>query len=254
MRRIWKNFVGYVLLVASCAGCADNATGPVVTPEITVIYANQDISVDGQLTESVWQKAPVYRLLVPGAQGSQTLESGKVCLAWNERYLFLAVRFVDSDILATGQEDQLPHFSLGDVAEFFLWPQDQTWYWEVFATPLGKKSFFFFAGGGSLKSLGDCQEIKVTARMEGTVNNWHDRDCSWSAEVAIPWTTLTADGKPSPRGPWRFLAGRYNWSRYLPRTELSSFPLLPKVDFHDRGNYARLRFQNSDGKEVQIPR
>ena len=48
------------------------------------------------------------------------VESGKVRLLWNEKYLYIGLDFVDTDIVAEGQSDQQAHYRLGDTAEVFL--------------------------------------------------------------------------------------------------------------------------------------
>lgn len=85
-------------------------------------------------------------------------------------------------------------------------------------------------------------DLKVAAQVQGTLNNWHDRDKSWSMEMAIPRKEIERYGaKFEPGHPWRIFLARYNYSRYLPSKELSSFPQQAETpSFHIIEEYGRL--------------
>lgn len=219
-------------------------------PEMIAVHAMTPLVMDGKLDEPVWKTAPVYQLLpMPGTPTqpySPLHEKGSVRLAWDAKYLYLGVTFDDSDVVAEGQADNLRHYLLGDVCELFLKPQDQTWYWELYVTPTGRQTTFFFPGGG--RQLPSCLQsgtpLTVAAQVQGTLNEWHDRDQGWTAEMAVPLSMLTARGEHfGPGAPWRILVGRYNYSRYLTQTELSTYPAISLINFHLLHEYARLRLQ-----------
>jgi hypothetical protein len=182
------------------------------------------------------------------AGGKTLAEKGFVKFLWNDDYLYMGVEFEDSDVVAEGEEDGLHHYLMGDLAELFLWPEEQTWYWEMYVTPAGKQTTFFFPGPGRQglpSSFKSGFRLKVAARVDGTLNNWHDRDRKWVGEMAVPVKELTARGeKWGPGSAWRVLVGRYNYSRYLPAVENSSMPQLPSGSFHLRNDYGRLVFVN----------
>ena len=138
-------------------------------------------------------------------------------------------------------------YSLGDVGEVFLKPEQYTWYWELYVTPAGKMSTFWFPGRGRL-GLPSCFEkhhfnLKVASWCDGTLNNWEDKDMRWTAEMAIPVSELTAKGESfGPQAQWRILVGRYNYSRYLRFSgpEYSMVPQLSELNFHLLDEYAVL--------------
>jgi hypothetical protein len=176
-------------------------------------------------------------------------EAGQVQLAWDDQYFYVGIKYCDSDIVAEGQKDQLHHYSLGDVGEVFLKPEDCSWYWELYVTPTGKKTSFWFPGRGRL-GLPSCFEyscgLKVAAQVCGTLNHWQDRDEYWTGEIAMPIKDLTAQGaKFGPGTHWRILIARYNYSRYLatPGPELSMTPSLRAVNYHLHEDYAVLRLE-----------
>ena len=216
-------------------------------PEVQAVYAKTPVTIDGQLDDAVWALAPAYELRLSEDRtlsGDLLKESGVVRFAWNENCLYAAFEFTDSDVVAEGTKDGEPHFSLGDVAEFFLWPDMRTWYWELYATPHGKQSSFFFPSPGRMlpSSFKNHLHLQVASQIHGTLNDWSDRDKGWTAEMAIPVKEITARGEAwGPDACWHVLVGRYNYSAYLSRPELSAMPKLSTTNFHLRGEYARLK-------------
>ena len=88
--------------------------------------------------------------------------------------------------------------------------------------------------------------MKVAAKIEGTLNNWEDKDKYWTAEMAIPVKDLTARGDSfGPGSHWVVLLARYNYSVYLPGKELTTALPFPKtaVGFSAYECWAELRFE-----------
>ncbi|MGI5869370.1 MAG: carbohydrate-binding family 9-like protein [Kiritimatiellia bacterium] len=217
-------------------------------PEVQAVYAPDDLIVDGRLDKPVWKRAPAYPLSLPADRweaGEVLQEAGRVQFAWNERYFYLAVSFDDSDVVAEGKADGEHHYNLGDLAELFLWPENHSWYWELYVTPHGRQSSFFFPSPARI--LPSCFKnhlhLFVAAQVQGTLNDWSDRDQGWTAEMAVPVSALTERGEAwGPGSAWRVLVGRYNYSVHLPKLELSAMPSLSKTNYHLRDEYARLMF------------
>jgi hypothetical protein len=214
-------------------------------------YTKIPVDVDGRLDEEVWKNTTAYNMQLSTnkiAFGRRPEEEGIVRLAWDDEYLYIGVELMDSDIIAEGAENHMQHYNLGDVAEVFLKPDDCTWYWELYVTPAGKMSTFWFPGRGCL-GLPSCFErhhfdMKVAAQCDGTLNNWQDRDQRWTAEMAIPVSELTARGESfGSQARWTILVARYNYSRYLPFTgpEFSMIPQLSQLNYHLLEEYARLK-------------
>ena len=211
------------------------------------------INVDGTLDEPVWKKAQVYKLYRAANRarsGKKVAQAGEVRLAWDKDYFYIGVIFHDLDIIGEGKEDQLKHYKFGDICEVILTPENETWYWEMYATPAGKKSCFFIPGTArvGLPSMMEYKSgLKVASKVNGTLNDWVDKDVSWSAEMAIPVKELTAHGeKFGNEGGWRILVARYNFGRYLKTesAELSMTPQLSVENFHILSEFATLKFDD----------
>ncbi len=241
-----------VVAIGSLAGCSTHTSrpnSPQAARTMVAVFTPTPVQIDGQLDEAVWQEAPAYRTNLSKdftAQGEQLQESGEAKVAWDNKYLYVALKFIDSDIVAQGTGDQQPHFQMGDVGELFLKPQNSTWYWELYVTPAGKKTRYWFPGCGWLglgTELNHPSGLVVAAKVQGTLNDWKDRDTCWTAEMAVPIADLTVLGdKFGPDSSWRILVGRYNYSRYLarPGPEISETPQVHTTSFHLVGEYAWL--------------
>ncbi len=248
-------------LAAFCAagGCQSPPRAETArpTPVIEAHRAASPITIDGRLDEPAWgQASPIpYHLLMPGQKQPNVRkleEPGTVRLLWDDRFLYLGFEFTDTDVVDFSKQDNQRLYSVSDVAEIFLKPSDQTWYWEFHVTPTGKVATYFWPGRGwvglPMEEAGvvvSPRFLQVATRVQGTVNDWHDRDEGWVAEVAIPIEKLYRDGSSKRLGPnWTILLGRYNYSRYRQRAtgpELSSVPALSQPNYHLTDEYARLR-------------
>jgi hypothetical protein len=260
-----KNLTILMLIFAgllSIAGCKctkkDTATEekqqeqkelPIAT--LVAKYTDKPVVVDGKLDDPCWKTAAVYKLGLSADKIADDLklnEGGEVRFAWDDKYLYLAASFEDSDVVAEGIEDGLHHYRMGDLCELFLKPENQNWYWELYVTPHGKKTTFFFPSKGRLglpSGFAYQFDLAVAAQVDGTLNDWSDKDRKWTAEMAVPLTELTKRGEIFGVGSlWRVLIGRYNYSYYFDEgVELSTTPQLPMTSYHLTKNYGILKLE-----------
>jgi hypothetical protein len=238
---------GLACSVSLVTGCASLGKGAKARPVMTAQYTATPVRIDGVLDDAAWKTAQVYPLYMSRAdlaEGNTLVDVGEARIAWDDNYFYLAVKYTDGDVLAEGQEDQLHHYLMGDVAELFMKPADKTWYWEMYVTPAGRKTTLWFPGRGHL-GLKSSEEhaggLTVAAQVQGTLNRWEDKDTSWTGEMAVPVKDLTARGEMFGVGaPWTILVSRYNYSRYLSWKELSMTPQLSKTSYHLLEEYATL--------------
>jgi hypothetical protein len=238
--------------LAAFSGCANwsHKNGSVCVMEAS--HSPSPVVIDGKLDDAVWKAAKVYPMYIPldkSVTGMRLQEPGFVRLAWDKDYLYAGFEFQDSDIAAEGTENNLHHYNLGDVAEVFVKPDGYAWYWELYVTPAGKNTTFWFPGRGRLGLPSNFEayhfNLKVAAQCDGTLNNWHDKDRGWTAEMAIPTSELTArGGEFGPGAKWHMLVGRYNYTVYskYQGPEYSTTPQLSQTNFHFLEEYAVLEF------------
>lgn len=240
----------FLLMLTSCAQQRTSFSG---TGSLLVHRTAMPIQLDGHVDKPVWQQVKPIRFDIPREfqqQGQSLEEDGAARLLWDDRYLYVAFDFTDSDVVANGTEDDQEHHNLGDVGEIFLKPTDQTWYWEFHVTPRGYVSTYLHHGRGRFGLQGVNSHVKprfidAAAQVRGTLNDDRDRDERWTAEVAIPWSKLDGFGeKPDVKANWTILLARYNYTRYRTQAtgpELSSWPVLSRASYHLVEQYAPLR-------------
>ncbi len=254
-----KNIVLVLAVIFACfvIGCepANNKISdkPAVTagqlPTMLAQYTETPIVLDGKLDEPVWQKAAVYKMALPADRETKgTLkEAAEVQLAWDDENFYVGVKFTDSDLIAQGDKDQLHHYKLGDLCELFLKPADKPWYWELYVTPAGKKTTFYFPSKAHLGQPSCFTDyvanLDVAACVQGTLNDGKGGDSYWTAEMVVPIKDLTARGETfGPDSDWRILVARYNYSVDLKTApELSSAPKLSATNYHLTDEYAKLK-------------
>lgn len=244
-----------ILLAGGCAAMKKNTDASTTMPPVTfeARYTTAAVNVDGKLDDAVWQQATAYDVVLPlkpPINNGVPEDPGRVRFAWDDQYFYLACEFTDRDLVAEGEKDGEHHYQKGDLAELFLKPDTRPGYWELYVSPKGHQTVFYFPGKGRLGLPSHFESrsiLKVGAVVNGTLNNWQDTDKGWTGEMAVPISELRekSGGDFRPGGqPWRIFVGRYNYSVY--RTlgsgpELSSAPQLPVANWHDLANYAHLK-------------
>ena len=211
------------------------------TPVMVAKYCTTPMVIDGKLDEPAWKEAKVYHFYYSKDKSGEPKENGQIRLAWDDNYVYLGVVLEDSDIIATGDKDQMHHYKYGDLAELFLKPASSTHYWELYVTPAGHKTSFWFPKRGDITEDYTCG-LKVAATCNGTLNDSSDTDVSWTGEMAMPVKDLTAFGDDFGEGEgWRVFVGRYNYTGGLENPELSMSPALSKTSYHLTDEYAVLK-------------
>lgn len=217
--------------------------------DVVATYTAKSIKINGRMDNGAWVDTPAYSLQLPSKSlnpDNTIQEQGAVKLLWDDNYLYVGAQLEDSDVMNEGTEDQTHLYKTGDLIEVFLKPSGENYYWEVYGTPNNKKSWFFFPSRGRIIFPACANylppDFNVAATIAGTLNNWRERDTGWTIEMAIPIKELTVYGAKFDNScNWTVLIARYNYSAYLEKTELSSYPQLSAVNFHLYEEYARLK-------------
>lgn len=241
-----------ISLFLFCAAVAAQSPSR-VSLEMTDVYAahsDSPLVIDGKADEAVWTKAksyPFYAPLYQSQKGGMPQQGTSVRYAYDEKYFYVFAELTDDDIFQYSKNNNELHSESGDLLEVFLWPSENTWYWEFYGTPNRLNSAIFYPGHGRILAkhcfIGD-SGIKTASVVNGTLDDWKDKDISFTVEMAIPLSELTKHGdRFDDDSEWRILAARYNYSRYLEYPELSTHPQLSRADFHWRRGYARLHFE-----------
>ena len=240
-----------------CSSSAKTAFDP---PGTTVVKTAGKITVDGKLDEVCWQSAPEYSLgkvktdggehpIVQAVVARDKFEKMYVKCLYDNKYLYIACRAEDGDVIAHNRNDQEFLFRDCDLIEVFIKPVKANYYWELYATAGGNKSSCFYPSAGTLISAAINKEnlmpgLLVAAQVQGTLNNWQDNDKSWTAEMAIPLSELSKYGIAfAPGQEWTIFFARYNYSKDFRKWQYSGYPVPPVLTSHLLENYSPVVFK-----------
>lgn len=245
------------LILALCfAGCHVIDTMP--AEQVTASYKS-GVRVDATMSDPAWKKAQEYRLqcyrsfrrmpdkTAAAIEKSKYWVEASARLLYDDDNLYIGCRIENDDIRTLELKDQLRHYLTGDVIEVFLKPVEANGYFELYATPSGHKSTFFFPSRSFNNTvLIDRQElmpgVEVVSCVDGTLNNPNDIDRSWSTVLTVSRNLLEAKtGVPfDSRHPWTILLAGYSFSQNRIFDTNFSYPQLPVLNYHVYEYYAPL--------------
>jgi hypothetical protein len=209
-------------------------------------FTSEPLTIDGQLTETAWQKAPVLEFYVPPTEG-KPLSPTEGKILWDQRFLYVSFKAYDKDIIGTYTKRDSPTFK-EDVLEIFFKPlEDNDCYYNFEINALG--TVYDAINDKSLtwkdRKKWNCRGLRVKITMDGALNEKKDQDKYWQMEAAVPFEDLAIlkGQKPSDGNTWLFHLARYDYSFYLPDgKELSSCAPLTEVNFHNYAEWLPLTF------------
>lgn len=215
-------------------------------------WTETPVTIDGKLDEAAWKGAQVIdHFYLPWLKEPRKARTAtKARLLWDREYLYFSAEMEDSDLYADVKEHDGQTWD-NDVFELFFKPAtDKAGYYEFQVNAAGTIMDMFLprrgAGGYQrFKADGDFHiDAKVT--LDGTLNDWRDKDKGWTVEGRIPWKDfLRTGGRPAIDERWHFALCRYDYSVDFEGPELStSAPLksLPYPSFHQHEDYNKLHF------------
>jgi hypothetical protein len=209
--------------------------------------ASGPIQIDGVLDEPAWKKAPVLSAFSVYWLGRKAKTATKARLLWDEKNLYFAAEMEDADLYADVKEYNGITWE-NDVFELFFKPSPTKlayYEFQVSARNTHLEMFLPSRGAGGYRRFGGVPPLGMESavKLDGTLNNWRDRDRGWTVEGRIPWTAFKdTGGRPHPGDRWRFALCRYDYSVAFERPELSSTAPLTQPDFHRYEDYGELTF------------
>jgi hypothetical protein len=218
-------------------------------PPIVCAHSTGPIVIDGELDEPAWRAAPVIDDFRIPANHLKPKSRTEARMLWDQDYLYVAFKTYDQDIWGLFTAPDAPTCN-EDVLEIFFKtdPAQESYYnFEINALGTVYDAFQYRARAGMSHrwSRWNCDGLKVATKIQGTLNDYTDRDEYWQLEVAIPFAALpTLKGKaPQPGDRWRFHLARYDHSVYLKTgRELVSCARLTRTNFHYYEDWLTLVF------------
>ena len=204
--------------------------------------------IDGKLDEASWLAAPVSGAFVDIVTGEPAWFDTRVRLLWDDDNLYIGFTAEETDVWGTLTERDSKIYEENDLEIFIAGPDayyefeisaanviyEVFWIWKDVHRPGGpywggrefdpdtQRTMVLDGVGGHRHPRGerwgfldwDCLGLKHAVHVDGTLNKRDDVDRGWSAEIAIPWTSLSllSAGRslpPSDGDVWRIDCSRF---------------------------------------------
>jgi hypothetical protein len=206
-----------------------------------------EITIDGRGNEEAWKHAQVIDGFRVPWQNRDARTATKARLLWDDDNLYFLAEMEDADLYADVKEDNGMLWT-NDVFELFFKPDDkQLGYYELQANPAGAilNMYLPSRGSGAYQrwKVGQKFDRTVKVQLDGTLNDFGDRDRGWTAEGRFGWSGFKhTGGAPKPGDVWRYSLCRYDYSVAFERHELATTSPITNGDFHAYEQFGRLRF------------
>jgi Carbohydrate family 9 binding domain-like len=251
----WTRLVLAFVGVVPLAGCAASGNAqppgdglaPPVVRAAECRWRTAPIKIDGVLNEVAWDRAQLLKDFAVFWQKRKAKTATRARLLWDRNYLYFCADMEDHDLYADVKEFNGMTWT-NDVFELFFKPSaDKLAYYEfqVNAANTQLELFLPSRGAGGFQRFAPLTRLGMESEvhLQGTLNDWQDRDTGWTVEGRIPWTAFKATGgRPKEGEKWRFALCRYDYSVTLDRPELSSTAPLTQPEFHRYEDYGELTF------------
>lgn len=210
--------------------------------------ATGPIMVDGKADDPAWKDAlriTEFRLL---RTYEKPTEETVVRFCYDDDFLYVLFECADPDVFALYEERDDRIWESDAVELFFKPDENNPIYYEFEVAP---NNALFDArmvntGSGGFKRWASWNcDIQTATTIQGTLNDWSDRDESYTVEIAIPLETFkeTIGARPLKGQSWRFAAVRVDLSVTLEKEERSTTANVPEGDIHQKDGYFTLTFR-----------
>ena len=208
--------------------------------------AKEVIQIDGKLDEVSWREAEGINLsLIDGSLPKYATEAK---LLWNKEALYISFFCTDPDIWGTMSKRDNPVYN-EEVVEAFIDPDcDGKNYLEFEVSSLNTLLDLWILEPQLLKfydrwKAWNAEDIRTGVTADGTINDWKDRDSSWSVEIAIGWNSFKGAGAkklpPKDGDAWRINLYRIERPLYADPEDSS---WSPTHSFHAPERFGKVIF------------
>jgi hypothetical protein len=221
---------------------------PIEPAHYTCYRTPSPLTIDGQLTDPHWVDAPRSNAFVDIVTGAPAWFDTRVALLWDDNYLYFGFQAEETDVWATLTERDSKIYEENDL-ELFIAGRDTYyefeinalnviyevfWIWKDVHVPGGRfwgrpefdpetqRTLVLDGVGGHVHERGErwgfldwnCLGLLHAVHVDGSINQRDKPDRGWSAEIAIPWSSLEllGDGRslpPKDGDQWRIDCSRF---------------------------------------------
>lgn len=195
-------------------------------PETYVCFKTaQQITIDGQMDESDWDKAvwTKYFVDIEGDIKPLPLHKTRVKMLWDDSCFYFAAEIEEPHLWARLKQRDTVIFRDNDF-EIFIDPDGDTHgYYEYEVNAYATEWDLFltkpYRDGACALDGFNYPGLKTAVSLQGTINDPSDIDSSWTVEVAIPWKTFKDCAHtplpPQDKDQWRVNFSRVQWQREI---------------------------------------
>jgi hypothetical protein len=228
---------------------ADEA--PPVVREAECRRRQGPIKINGVLDDVAWDRAQVLQDFSTFWEKRKARSNTKARLLWDDEFLYFSAEMEDIDLYADVKEHNGMAWT-NDVFELFFKPsEEKLGYYEFQVNALNTQLEMFLPsrGAGGYQRFVPVGRLGMESavKLDGTLNDWTDKDKGWTVEGRIPWKAFEpTGGRPRSGAKWRFALCRYDYSVAYERPDLSSTAPLTLPDFHRYEDYGQITFVGGD--------
>lgn len=262
---LWLYAAGAVLLAAQLS--------PTSIPRGYVcLRASSPITIDGNLDDPAWQKAPWTEDFVDieGDKKPAPRFKTRAKMLWDDENLYIGAELEEPHIQATLTEHDSVIFQDNDF-EVFIDPNDDNQLYSEFEMNAFNTTWDLLlikpyrAGGPPVDGF-ELKGLRSAVHIDGPINDPSKTGKGWSVEIAIPWKALyQIAGCPCPPhdgDQWRINFSRVEWhfqdgnGKYekVPGTHEDNWVWSPQgvIDMHRPEHWGILQFSNSQDGPVSL--
>ncbi|TXB66515.1 carbohydrate-binding family 9-like protein [Phaeodactylibacter luteus] len=185
------------------------------------LRAPSPLTIDGELSEAAWEKAPPTALFQDIEGSIKPLPYFKTYakMLWDDEYLYIAAELEEPHLWATYDQRDMVIFHENDFEVFIDPDGDGHHYYELEINALGTIWDLMltrpYRDGGKALDAWDIRGLQSAVKCYGTLNDPSDKDEKWTVELALPWNVLEEAaahaGPPEDGEIWRANFSRVQW-------------------------------------------
>ncbi|GAB3637724.1 carbohydrate-binding family 9-like protein [Hymenobacter arcticus] len=242
-----------------------------------VQHTSQPLTLDGNLRESDWQKAPWTTDFVDieGAAKPLPTFQTRVKMLWNDSTLFIAATLQEPQIWATQTHHDDIIYKDNDF-EVFIDPDNNAHqYFEVEVNAINQIFDLYlpkpYRDKGDALISWDVAGLRSGVAINGTLNQPQDQDKSWTVEMAIPLKAVRMGfpwQPPTEGTQWRINFSHVEWDTKVaglknPKLQNAAGKDLPErnwvwspqgvINMHYPERWGYLQFTRQAGTAWQLP-
>ncbi|WP_321371170.1 carbohydrate-binding family 9-like protein [uncultured Draconibacterium sp.] len=183
-------------------------------------YSSHAIKIDGQANEQDWKDAAWTSefIDIQGANMPQPTYPTRIKMLWDADNLYIFAELEEEHIWAYYDKQDMIVYHENDF-EVFIDPDGDTHNYYEFEVNAQNTLFDLFLdkpyrNGGKPDIEWNAKGFKSAVYLDGTLNDPTDTDKKWCVEMAIPFASLSTDGKfiqPEAGDYWKINFSRVQW-------------------------------------------